>query len=210
MTRLMSNWVRPIVAAKKPVEAPMKVTKVERRRRVFEERRQARHEEDAGGHHGGGVDQRRDRGRAFHGVRQPGVQAELRRLAHGADEQQEGHDRRAVAKLCPKTTIEVAAIFAGGGEDHVVLDGCRRRGSGGDAEHEAEIADPVDDEGLDRGGAGRGLGVPEADQEIGGDADALPAEEQLDQVVGGHQHQHGEGEEREIAHEARDALSWAM
>jgi hypothetical protein len=32
----------------------------------------------------------------FHGVRQPGVQAELRRLAHGADEQQQagGGERR--------------------------------------------------------------------------------------------------------------------
>jgi hypothetical protein len=43
----------------------------------------------------------------------------------------------------------------------------------------------------------------EADQEVGGDAHALPAEEHLHQVVGGHQHQHGEGEERQIGEEAR-------
>ena len=61
----------------------------ERVRRVFEHRRQAADHEHAGGHHRRGMDQRRDRRRAFHRVRQPGVQAELRRLAHGADEQQQ-------------------------------------------------------------------------------------------------------------------------
>ena len=80
-----------------------------------------------------------------------------------------------------------------------------------DAEREAEIADAVDDEGLDRRGVGRGPVVPEADQEIGAEADALPAEEQLHEIVGRHQHQHEEGEEAEIGHEARDAeLSCAM
>src|SRR3546814_5393898 len=38
------------------------------------------------------MDQRGDRGRALHGVRQPGVQAELRRFSHGADEQQDADD----------------------------------------------------------------------------------------------------------------------
>ena len=48
-----------------------------------------------------------------------------------------------------------------------------------------------------------GLLVPEADQQVAGEADALPAEEHLDEVVGRHQHQHGEGEERQIGEEAR-------
>ena len=68
---------------------------------------------------------------------------------------------------------------------------------------EAEIADAVDDERLDRRGVGGGLLVPEADEQIAREADALPAEEHLDEVVGRHQHQHGEGEEREIGEEAR-------
>ena len=72
-----------------------------------------------------------------------------------------------------------------------------------DAEREAEVADPVDDEGLDRGGVGLRLLVPEADQQIAREADALPAEEQLHQIVGRHQHQHGEGEQRQIGEEAR-------
>ena len=72
-----------------------------------------------------------------------------------------------------------------------------------DAEREAEIADAVDDEGLDRGRVGLRLVVPEADQQIAHQPDALPAEEQLHEVVGRHQHQHGEGEQREIGEEAR-------
>ena len=48
-----------------------------------------------------------------------------------------------------------------------------------------------------------GFSIPEADQQIGGEADALPAEEHLHEIVGRHQHQHGEGEERQIGEEAR-------
>ena len=48
-----------------------------------------------------------------------------------------------------------------------------------------------------------GLLVPEADQQVGGEADAFPAEEHLQEVVGRHQHQHGEGEERQVGEEAR-------
>ena len=62
----------------------------ERRRREFEQRRQPRHHEDAGRHHRRGMDERRDGRRAFHRVRQPGVQQELRRLAHRAHEQAAG------------------------------------------------------------------------------------------------------------------------
>ena len=44
--------------------------------------------------------------------------------------------------------------------------------------------------------------VPEADQQVGDQADRLPAEEQLQEVVGHHQHQHREGEQRDVAEEA--------
>src|SRR3546814_2317947 len=45
--------------------------------------------------------------------------------------------------------------------------------------------------------------VPEPDQQVGGEADALPPEEHLHEVVGRHQHQHEEGEQAEIGEEAR-------
>ena len=72
-----------------------------------------------------------------------------------------------------------------------------------DPEQEAEVADPVDDEGLDRRRARALLAIVEADQQVRGDAHALPAEEQLQEVVGGDQRQHREGEERQVGEEPR-------
>ncbi len=70
-----------------------------------------------------------------------------------------------------------------------------------DAKREAEIADAVDDESLDGGRIGGRPRIPEADQQIGGETDTLPAEEHLHEVVRRHQHQHGEGEKRQIGKE---------
>jgi hypothetical protein len=89
MTRLMSFCTRPTVAAKNAVIAPIQVTTV-----------------SASGACSNSGDMRATRNtpavtmvaawisaetrcRAFHGVRQPGVQQELRRLAHRAHEQQQ-------------------------------------------------------------------------------------------------------------------------
>ena len=96
-----------------------------------------------------------------------------------------------------------SATACGIGEDRVEVDRGEEVEDAENAEREAEIADAVDDERLDRGGVRRRAVIPEADQQIGGEADALPAEEHLHEVVGRHQHQHGEGEERQIGEEAR-------
>ena len=72
-----------------------------------------------------------------------------------------------------------------------------------DAEQEAEVTDAVDDERLDGGRVRRRLLEPEANEQIGGDADALPAEEHLHQIVRRHERQHGEGEEGQVGEEAR-------
>ena len=53
----------------------------------FVQLRTAAHHHHARRHHGGGMDQRGHRGWAFHRVRQPHMQEELRALAHRADEQ---------------------------------------------------------------------------------------------------------------------------
>ena len=73
-----------------------------------------------------------------------------------------------------------------------------------DAEHETEIADAGDDEGLDGRRVRRRPLIPEADQQVGAETHPLPAEEELHEIVGRDQHQHAEGEQAEIAHEARD------
>ena len=176
----------------------------ERGRRVFEHRRQPRHHEDAGGHHRRGVDQGRDRGRALHRVGQPGVQAELRRFPHRADEQQDAGERQ--RRHLPAEEVDRRADRRRRLAEHrVEIERAEDHEHREDAERKAEIADPVDDKGLDRGVVRRFAVVPEADQQVGAEPDAFPAEEQLHEVVGRHQHQHEEGEQAQIGHEARDA-----
>ena len=171
-------------------------------RRKLEQRRQPRHHEHAGGHHGRGMDQRGDRRRAFHRVRQPGVQQELRRLAHRAHEQQQADERERVD--LPAEEVDGLAGQRRRLREHgVEIDRAGQHEHGENAERETEIADAVDDEGLDRGRVRFRLVVPEADQQIAREPDAFPAEEQLHQIVRRHQHQHGEGEQRQIGEEAR-------
>jgi hypothetical protein len=75
-----------------------------------------------------------------------------------------------------------------------------------DAQHEAEVADPVDQERLHVGVDGRRPRVPEADQQVRHQAHRFPAEEQLQEVVGHHQHHHREGEQRDVGEEALVAV----
>jgi hypothetical protein len=79
-----------------------------------------------------------------------------------------------------------------------------------DAQHEAEVADPVDQEGLHVGVDGRRARVPEADQQVRHQAHRFPAEEQLQEVVGHHQHHHAEREQRDVGEEALVAGSSSM
>ena len=170
--------------------------------RELEQRRQPRHHEHAGRHHGRGVDQRGNRRRAFHRVRQPGVQQELGRFAHRAHEQQQAGQRQRIGM--PAEEVDgLARQPRRSGEDRLEIRRVEQHEDGEDAQREAEIADAVDDKGLDRRRVRRGLVVPEADQEIAGETDTFPAEEQLDQIVSSHQHQHRKGEQRQIGKEPR-------
>ena len=73
-------------------------------------------------------------------------------------------------------------------------------------EQEAEVADAVDDEGFLAGVGGGVLLEVEADEQVGGEADALPADEHQQEALGEHQDQHEEHEEVEIGEEAPVAL----
>ena len=162
-------------------------------RRELEQRRQPRHHEHAGRHHGRGVDQRGDRRRTFHRVRQPGVQQELGRFAHRAHEQQQAGQRQRIGM--PAEKIDgLARQPRRARKNRLEVGRFQQHENGEDAERKTEIADAVDHESLDRRRIRRRLLVPETDQEVAGETDALPAEEKLHQVISRHQHQHGEGE----------------
>ena len=85
----MSVCTRPMVAAKSAVSAADDGHDLHGGRRVQENRVRAHHHVHAGSDHGRGVDQRADRRGAFHGVRQPDVQRNLRGFSGGADEKQQ-------------------------------------------------------------------------------------------------------------------------
>ena len=112
-------------------------------------------------------------------------------------------ERHRVDSRAPKTWMLLPAMPGAAAKIASKRDRAGEHEDEEDAEREAEIADAVDDERLDRRGVGRGLLIPEADQQIGGEAHAFPAEEHLHEIVGRHQHQHGEGEQRQIGEEAR-------
>ena len=171
-------------------------------RRQFEQRRQPRYHEHAGGHHGRRVNQCRNRRRALHGVGQPGVQQELGRFAHCPHEQQYAGQRQRVGVPAEKVD-GLAGQLRGTGENGFKVGRADQHENGKNTERETEVADTVDNERFDRRGIRRRFVVPESDQQIAGQPDALPAKEELHQIVCGHQHQHREGEQREIAEEAR-------
>ena len=200
MTRLMSFCTQPMVAANSAVDAPMNVTKP-----------------SAAGAYSISGDMRAirntpavtivaawikrgDRRRPLHRIRQPDMQAELRRLAHGADEQQEpDHLERREGRA--EQRVGVRPVLRDGREDRRELERAELEEDQREADRERQIGDAVDDERLDRGGAGGRAVIPVADQQVGAQADTFPAEEQLRQIVGGHQHQHREGEQRQIGEE---------
>ena len=69
-----------------------------------------------------------------------------------------------------------------------------------------EVAEPRGDERLLRRCRRAGFVIPEADQQVGSQADNLPADEQQQQAVGDDQPEHGGGEQREETEEAREIL----
>ena len=72
----------------------------------------------------------------------------------------------------------------------------------GHAEEETEVSDAGDEEGFLGGCCGDGFVKPEADEEVGGKAHDLPAQEEQQEAVGDDDAEHGSGEECEETEEA--------
>ena len=133
------------------------------------------------------------------------MQRGLRRLSHGADKQQQadqGHCGHFPPAAERAQQVDRDAGFTRGFAEHrLVLQGPEDREHQQDAEQEPEVADPIDDERLGRRSPCRVPFIPVADQQIGTQAHRFPEHEQLEEVVGHDQHQHGEREQRDVGEE---------
>ena len=175
----------------------------QRERMQREERIQARDEVDAGGDHRRRVDERRHRGRAFHRVGKPHIQRELGALAERAEHEAVG-DRglRPLARATGGGGVGCERLEQRVVGHRVVVDPDQE-----DRERKPEVADPVHDERLLRGGHRGRPRVVVADEQVAREADAFPAEVQEDEVAAHHERAHREEEDAHRAEEARVALA---
>ena len=167
-------------------------------RGAVEEGVAARDHIDAGRDHRRRVNEGGDGGGAFHGVGEPDVERDLRGFAGGSDDEQEGDGGEDAA-------VPVG-VGADAGED---MSEVERAEVGDDQEHreeEAEVADAVDDEGFFAGVRGGVLFEVEADEEVRGETDSLPADEEEQEALGEDQDGHEEHEEVEVGEETPVAL----
>ena len=168
----------------------------------LEQGREPADHKHTGGHHSGGMDQRGDRRWPLHRVRQPCMETQLSGFAHRSDEQQDAQQAHRIHPQAEETDARTRLIRRSG-QNFRDRNRPEHQKHTENPEHEAQIANPVDDKGLDRRSACAGLAEPETDQKIGCQADAFPTEEHLHKIIRRNQHQHGKGEQREIGEEPR-------
>ncbi len=160
------------------------------------EREGARDEVDARLDHGRGVNERRHRGRALHGVGQPQVERELRRLADGAAEDQQAGPEQGVLVRQQVGVVEQLAV----------AEGPERGGEQDDAQEQENVAEARHHERLLGGRGGAGLRVPVPDEEVGAEAHDLPEDEHQEVVVHHDGAEHAGHEERLDAEVAAQVL----
>ena len=161
-----------------------------------EHRPQPAEQEDAGLHHGGRVQVGRDRRGCRHGVRQPEVERELRRLGEGAAQHQK-QDRQ-VERRGPH--------LGAAGQDLAQLIGAGGLAQQQHAGDQREAAGAGDHERHPRPLAAFGQVPPVADQQERGEAGELPEHQQDQHVVRERDAQHGALEQQQIGVEAPDRI----
>jgi transposase len=111
------------------------------------------------------MDQRRHRRRPLHGVREPGMQQELRGFAHRTHEQQQADDGQCVgieAEIMEALADQVRSLS----KNRIEIDRAGQHKDRKYPECEPEIADAVDDERFNRGRISLRFVEPEADEQI--------------------------------------------
>jgi hypothetical protein len=120
------------------------------------------------------------------------MQRELGRLAHGSHEEQQGDAHEdALTGRARRHLLKHSDVIErteGHEDEH-------------DSQAEAEVAYPVDYEGLLAGRGRLGLVIVEADEVVGAETHRFPTEVEQQVVVGQHQQQHAEGEQAHVGEE---------
>ena len=155
---------------------------------------------DAGGDHGGRVDQRADRRRSQHGVREPDVQRNLGGFPDGPGQQQQA-DQGEGAR-----SVRVHWKLRGLRKDHQIIQRAEGRVEENQADQKTEVAQAGDDERLLAGIGGILPAEVIPDQKIGTKPDSLPSHPQQQVIAGQNQGQHKEQEEVHVGEEPVDAL----
>ena len=141
------------------------------------------------------MDKGRHGGRAFHRVRQPHKQRNLRRLARRAHKQEQRRHRQQ-----PGTGHRRRLDRPGVHHDRELLE-VQRAELGEENQHaedEAEVADAVDDKRLLAGVSRGRFGEVETNQQIRTEAHALPADEHHREAGAQHQDEHERGEQVQV------------
>ncbi len=155
-----------------------------------EDRVAANDQVDTRGDHGRGMDQGGHRGRALHRVEQPRLQRELGRLTdRGQQQRQPDQGQGGLARL------------RGGLEDRFERDRAERDEHQHHGDAQSDVAHAVHHEGLLGGHCCFVAVLPEADQQVRGQTDALPPEVKQQVVVGHDEQEHRGHEQVQIAHE---------
>ncbi len=173
------------------------------------EREHPRNEVDARHHHRGGMDECRHRGRSLHGIGQPDVQREHRRLA-GRPHEEERH-RPCGRREAEERTSRHRGHCQGGmvRRQQTEVERTRIVRQNQNADQKTQVGEPRHDERLFGGGYRGGLGVIEPNEQVGGGPHEFPENVHLENVGGYDQSEHREAEEREksvVALEAAFAL----
>ena len=203
----MSFCTRPIVPAKSAVAAPTTATTSQRLGRVAEQHGVAPDHVHAGRHHRRGVDEGRDRRRAFHGVRQPDVERNLRRLAGGADEEQQRRERQR-CRTSPRAQRRRGARDAPGSRacrTSRTAAACRATNAKSPMRLTMKAFLPASDADF--------FVYQKPMSRYEQRPDALPADEHHQEVRAEHEHQHEGGEQvqvREVARVLADRVSSCM
>src|SRR5437867_3473562 len=112
---------------------------------MCEQNVRARNDVNASSDHGCGMNQRADWRRAFHGVGEPNVERKLRGFSGCAHEEQQGGNRQST-ELAERLNGPRADMFRIKQRLKIQSSKCAEEQE--HSEHEAEIADAIDDEGF--------------------------------------------------------------